>query len=147
MIEKSGDIWRSGADVICIPTNGTVGRRGQLIMGAGLAKQAADRYRKLPNLAGNWVSQRGNVVGVFHFDRAPIIVTFPTKWDWRDKSDINLIRASAKQLANLADASWFQLSIALPRVGCGLGGLAWEQVRPVLSEHLDDRFTVVHQGD
>lgn len=35
-------------------------------------------------------------------------------------------------------------TVALPRIGCGLGGLSWQDcVQPMLAQHLDDRFVVL----
>lgn len=33
--------------------------------------------------------------------------------------------------------------VVLPRPGAGNGGLEWKDVRPILEEILDDRFTIL----
>ena len=51
MIERTGDIWLAKEEAILIPINLGVKADGKLIMGAGLAKQASDKY---PGLALEW---------------------------------------------------------------------------------------------
>ena len=34
--------------------------------------------------------------------------------------------------------AWGITSIAMPALGCGLGGLEWSQVRPLIETHLAD---------
>jgi O-acetyl-ADP-ribose deacetylase (regulator of RNase III) len=73
------------------------------------------------------------------------IVSFPVKHQWFDeKADIFLIRRSAKQLVDLANMTNWQ-TIAMPRPGCGNGGLDWEDVKPVIESILDDRFVVIQR--
>jgi hypothetical protein len=37
-------------------------------------------------------------------------------------------------------------TVIMPRPGCGNGRLRWQDVSKVLSDILDDRFVVVHNG-
>lgn len=63
------------------------------------------------------------------------IVNFPTKRHWRGKSRIEDIRAGLAALA--ADIERLGIrSIAIPPLGCGLGGLQWSEVRPLIAEAL-----------
>ena len=34
-------------------------------------------------------------------------------------------------------------TVVLPRLGCGLGQLRWDDVKPILERYLDDRFIVL----
>lgn len=64
---------------------------------------------------------------------------------WKAYADLELIRLSCRQIRNLAEA--FNWTVALPRVGCGAGGLSWAVVAPVLAEELPgDRYYVVTQS-
>ena len=61
---------------------------------------------------------------------------------WMARSDLSLIERSARQLAEFAAESGWK-SVVLPRPGCGAGELSWDEVRPVLSSILDDRFYAI----
>lgn len=141
MIEQIGDLWQKHAEghYIVIPTNGVVIER-RLVMGAGLAKQAKERFPRLPEELGYRVSRIGNLV--MRFEREHLY-SFPTKNHWKDRSDLQLIGNSAWQL-QLSMNRWQLPVIYLPRVGCGLGQLCWEtEVKPVLKPYFDDRFIIL----
>jgi O-acetyl-ADP-ribose deacetylase (regulator of RNase III) len=57
------------------------------------------------------------------------IINFPTKGHWRSKSRMGDVETGLKDLVRVIREAGIQ-SIALPPLGCGLGGLSWEQVRP-----------------
>jgi hypothetical protein len=119
-----------------IPTNGMVERDGNAVMGKGVAKQAQFRFPMLPRDLGLQIKKHGN--HVFYFS-AYRLITFPTKNDWRENSTLDLLRRSVSELKKFIDPS---SRYAMPRVGCGLGGLRWEDVKPLLQE-LPDNVTVV----
>jgi hypothetical protein len=147
MIETEGDLWEINADARCITTNGIIKKNGDAVMGAGLAKEAAIRYPQLPLLLGSALFSAGNRVHLllpmkqtdWHHNW---LVSFPTKNDWKDKSDMDLIAKSCKELVRMSDNMRWR-KVLLPRVGCGLGQLSWDDVRVVLEEFLDNRFVVV----
>lgn len=49
-----GDMWSAydGADLFLVTTNGVVTRDGKLVMGAGIARQARDRFPGLDEALG-----------------------------------------------------------------------------------------------
>jgi len=59
------------------------------------------------------------------------IVNFPTKRDWRAKSQIEDIRIGLKSLVEEIRGLGIS-SVALPPLGCGLGGLSWKDVKPLI---------------
>ena len=59
------------------------------------------------------------------------IINFPTKDHWRGKSDLESIRTGLEDLVQVIQRHQIR-SIALPPLGCGNGGLDWEDVRPLL---------------
>jgi O-acetyl-ADP-ribose deacetylase (regulator of RNase III) len=61
------------------------------------------------------------------------IVNFPTKRHWRGKSRIEDIEAGLDALVAEVKARGIR-SIAIPPLGCGLGGLAWAEVRPLIEK-------------
>lgn len=151
MQEARGDLWdfyTQGAWV-CITTNGIVKQDGTLVMGAGCAREASERF---PALSYNWgqgVLENGNRLQVSMLHR---LISFPVKHHWREYADLDLIRHSAEQLMEwLRHTETFDADgqrrpcapICLPRPGCGQGGLSWHRVKPVLADVLDDRITVV----
>jgi len=95
--EEPGDLWdlHYQGHWIAITTNGIVKSDGRAVMGAGLAKQAADRFPDLPRVLGTHLRTCGNTPMAFPTMR---IVTFPTKHHFRDASDIGLILDSLRHI-------------------------------------------------
>lgn len=61
--------------------------------------------------------------------RPKYIINFPTKRHWKGKSKMEDIESGLKAL--IADVDRLRIkSIAVPPLGCGLGGLNWSDVRP-----------------
>lgn len=61
------------------------------------------------------------------------IINFPTKRHWRNKSRLEDIASGLKAL--VADVQRLGIrSIAVPPLGCGLGGLNWADVRPIIEQ-------------
>ena len=128
--------------------NWTTKRNGDAVMGAGVAKQAAERWPWLPASLGNFIirgdgpavltfqAHKDDVPGLFH------VVCVPTKHDWRQPSTLGLVELGVRTLIPQVNRSRWQ-TVALPRLGCGLGGLRWEDVEPVLARYMDDRFVVL----
>jgi O-acetyl-ADP-ribose deacetylase (regulator of RNase III) len=57
------------------------------------------------------------------------VINFPTKRHWRDKSRLTDIESGL--VALVAEVKRLGIrTIALPALGCGLGGLEWLDVRP-----------------
>jgi O-acetyl-ADP-ribose deacetylase (regulator of RNase III) len=59
------------------------------------------------------------------------VINFPTKRHWRGKSRIVDIRSGLKALIDDVRRLGVR-SIAVPPLGCGLGGLDWREVRPMI---------------
>jgi len=183
-----GDLFSQPVDAVCITTNGFVKRSGRAVMGAGVAKQAADRWHDLDSRVGDLLQIWGDQVflitepGVVMENSYPddegepvltpyALIAYPTKTEmvivkkdaenilerhrhqvtegsdapgWMAKADIGLIVQGAGHLATLTDYyKWDR--VALPRPGCGNGGLEWVTVRQFIAPILDDRFWVVNQ--
>lgn len=123
----------------CITTNGVIKKNGELVMGAGVAKAAALKYPRLPRILGDLVNSHGNNVFLV---KQFAVASFPTKHHWVEKSSLELIERSCKQLLDISD-DWEY--IALPRPGCSNGGLDWSEVKPIVDRYLSsDKFIVVH---
>lgn len=116
------------------------------VMGKGLALEFKQRYpgmfleyRKRCN-AG---MVRPGFLDV-HLIKPPIptsnwrraILNFPTKRHWRDSSRLDDIQAGLQKLPSTV-LNYGCNSIAIPPLGCGLGGLNWDDVRPLIIEAFD----------
>ena len=141
MREQTGNLWthHAAGDWIAITTNGIVRRDGTAVMGAGLAKQAALRFPTLPGLLGEALRTQGNQLMAWPAFR---LFTFPTKYDWKQPSELALIDASARALLAYIQSHQIQ-TVYLPRPGCGLGQLEWSAVRSILAPLWDDRFVIL----
>lgn len=138
MIESFGNLW-SFNETKCVTTNGVLNKNGELVMGAGVALQASARFPELPKILGGFVSKYGNRV---FFVRQFNLISFPTKYGWKDKSDIELIKKSSVECVELANK--FNLKkVIMPQPGCGNGHLIWNEVKRNIENILDDRFVVV----
>jgi hypothetical protein len=138
MREISGNIWdHLGMAVIAVTTNGLVTKNGRAVFGRGCAGQAKERFPDLAERLGGLL-QRGNHVYIL----GDGLVSFPVEHTPYENPDLRLIERSAEELAELADAEGWE-RVILPRPGCGGGGLAWKDVKPLLERHLDDRFLVI----
>ncbi len=76
------------------------------------------------------------------------IINFPTKQHWRNPSKLEWVRDGLADLREVIEERKIR-SIALPRLGCGLGGLDWEDVRPLIESalgDLEDVEIVVYDG-
>ena len=62
-----------------------------------------------------------------------LIINFPTKRHWRGKSRLEDIDAGLAALIHDVQRLCIT-SIAVPPLGCGLGGLNWSEVRPIIKQ-------------
>lgn len=128
-----GNIFDSHAQTLVNPVN----CKG--VMGAGLAKQFKEKYPRMFERYRKCCLANQLKPGLLLLckERDHWILNFPTKDNWRDASQIDYIVCG---LAKLAD-SWQSkgiTSIAIPRIGCGLGSLDWNVVKKVIINHLGD---------
>lgn len=110
---------------LCIPVN----TRG--VSGAGLALQAKVADRGWEKGYKAWLKNRkrfGGSVGSFRTkDRYYVVLA--TKEEWARPSQIEWVVQGLWRLLTLAGSH----PVALPRLGCGKGGLAWPEVK----SHID----------
>lgn len=149
MKRVEGNLWKMYSDVKVIPTNGVVSKQHEAVMGAGVAKQAADMYPFLPYSLGKRIEKHGNYLYVFQLPpyywlrgKCSTLVTFPTKGHWNDLSTLTQVERSTTELVHAANQNGWG-SVLLPEVGMGLGWLPKVDVYDILNDYLDDRFTIV----
>jgi O-acetyl-ADP-ribose deacetylase (regulator of RNase III) len=134
MIELTqGDILKADAEAL-VNTVNCVG-----IMGRGIALQ----FRKTfpANFKAYEAACKAHQVQpgkMFVYDlnclyNPRFIVNFPTKRHWKGKSRIEDIKSGLADLIDVVQQQQIR-SIAVPPLGCGLGGLNWEEVRPLIIE-------------
>ncbi|MCV0439707.1 MAG: hypothetical protein K5880_13860 [Hydrogenophaga sp.] len=144
----TGDIWNLATELdawVVVPTNTCVRQDNKAVMGAGMAKDAADRY---PGLAENLGVHIGKFDSRLYVSNP--VICLPTKHNWRNPSKIEFVEQGCYELLDLArilSSVGDARPILLPQLGCGLGGLNWErQVRPLVDSILEgDRFVLVTQ--
>lgn len=137
---KSGSILHSVCQTIVNPVN-TVG-----VMGAGLALTMANAY---PNMVPPYkkacsegLYQKGRFF-VHSIGNGRQILCFPTKYHWRESSDIFEIAVWLDRL--VLDYSNYNISsLAVPLLGCGHGGLKSKDVVALLEDKLGSLPIEIH---
>ena len=128
---KTGDIFQSNAQVITNTIN-CVG-----VMGKGLALAYKKKY---PAMFSDYKARcdKGEVNPgqpyLWEDDKTQIL-NFPTKRHWKQDSLLSDVEEGLKYLAE----NYTQMgisSLALPPLGCGLGGLNWSDVKNLINKHL-----------
>lgn len=131
-IVTNGDIFNSQCEALVNPVN----TRG--VMGKGLALAFKNKY---PAHFENYkrACQNGEMttdkVLAYQEINGPMIICLATKADWRDSSKIEYVSAGLDDLVNQIKALGIR-SVAIPKLGCGLGGLDWNKVRPLIVEKM-----------
>lgn len=138
MIEyKIGDLLSEDVEALVNSVN-CVG-----IMGRGVAlqfKQAwPENFKAYVAACRRGEVQPGRmlVVATGRLTNPRYIVNFPTKRHWRGKSRLEDIESGLAALVETI-RQYDIRSIALPPLGCGLGGLEWAQVRPLIEAAFAD---------
>ena len=130
------------------------------VMGKGLAKQFKARYpdnfvfyrgvcRRRELRMGQVLTHRIPNTGVNNIITSSIhllqpapystllhfIINFPTKKHWRNRSHLYDIAAGLKALKRDLEINNIE-SVAIPKLGCGLGGLNWTDVKKLIEDIL-----------
>lgn len=134
MIElTTGDILRAKVDAI-VNTVNCVG-----FMGRGIAAQFKrgypENFRVYEAACERGDVQPGRML-VYEIPRSTAprwIINFPTKRHWRANSKIEDIKSGLVALIDEVRRLRIE-SIAVPPLGCGLGGLDWAEVRPLIEK-------------
>jgi O-acetyl-ADP-ribose deacetylase (regulator of RNase III) len=107
------------------------------VMGGGLALQFKHAFPENFTAYAKASMQREVVIGRMFVTKGMRaegpgwIVNFPTKEDWHNPSELEYIEAGLTDLIRVIERLRIR-SIALPPLGCGLGGLDWAVVRPLI---------------
>lgn len=127
--ESRGDLLKANTTAI-VNTVNCVG-----VMGKGIALQFKRRYPTM-FAAYEQACKKGDVaIGRMlvyptgELDGAEYVINFPTKVHWRSPSKIEYIDAGLADLVRVVEELRID-SIAIPPLGAGNGGLAWQDVEP-----------------
>jgi O-acetyl-ADP-ribose deacetylase (regulator of RNase III) len=138
MIEtKRGNLLEADAEAL-VNTVNSVG-----VMGKGIALQFKkafpenyEAYRKAVK-RGEVYPGRMFVHATGRMVNPKFIVNFPTKRHWKSPSNLEDIWIGL--LALVEDVKRLGIrSIAVPPLGCGMGGLNWKDVRPLILQAFDE---------
>ncbi len=138
MIELTqGDILQADAEAL-VNTVNCVG-----VMGRGIALQFKKRFPenfRLYKAVCDKKELRPGKMFIYDLNRLynpRYIVNFPTKRHWKGKSRMEDIEAGLQTLVEEVRKRDIH-SIAIPPLGCGLGGLRWADVRAKIEEAFQD---------
>lgn len=129
-----GDLFESEADALVNAVN-CVG-----VMGGGIAAAFKERYPdyfldyRASCKAGEIKVGKAHV-WITQLEQPRYIVSFPTKRHWRSASKLCDVETALQHLRWVVLGCSIE-SIAIPALGCGLGGLEYDEVRPLLCEYL-----------
>lgn len=128
----TGDLLKSDAFALV----NTVNCEGY--MGKGIAYQFKMQY---PQMNSEYVklckSHKLAPGSLYCYDaKDKLIINFPTKIKWREKSRIEYVSAGLDELINIIKKYDIK-SIAIPPLGSGNGGLSWGEVKKLIVNKLD----------
>lgn len=119
------------------------------VMGKGLALEFKERFPMNYKLYRDICYQNklspGSLYWVYDFLSGQIIVNFATKDHWKDPSKLEWIEAGCDKLREflIDDGKRHEIkTIAIPKLGCGLGGLNWNDVRYLMLKSLESVYNV-----
>lgn len=138
----TGNIFDSNAAILVNPVN-TKG-----VCGKGLALQFKERfpenYAFYRSMCNSNKYRGGDLLwweNLITDTKPDFICNFCTKEDWKDLSKKEYIEKGLITLANeLDNISVYNINskVAIPKLGCGCGGLDWQEVKQLIEEILCD---------
>lgn len=135
IIYKTGNMFNSDANYFVDPCNlmGTSGK--------GLALQVKRRYpqseRIYQIICKSGKFDIGDILQV-PTDDNKFILFFPTKKHWKDPSEYEYIERGLDSLKYHCQDIPKNSIVAVPQLGCGLGGLKWDKVHDLIRQNLND---------
>lgn len=136
----TGNLFESGAFALV----NTVNCEGY--MGKGIAYQFKMRYPEMNDEYVKKCKSHELKPGILHvfLTNSNLIINFPTKGKWREKSKMEYISAGLDELVKLMTNRRIK-SIAIPPLGCGNGGLNWCDVKSLIIQKMgcfDDSVSI-----
>lgn len=152
-----GDLWEYqtaiGGEWVVIPTNMTIKKNGNAVLGRGVAKQALDKYPLLDMWYGNILKMHQEKVGEDHYigfaiDYTLGLIMFPVKDYWSEKAQMDILKWSFKQLRLFLLLNPNQ-KVVMPVVGIGFGEIPIKKVEHLMEKYFKgiSNIVVVYRGD
>lgn len=125
------NIFESNAQVL-VNTVNTVG-----VMGKGLAKEFKRIYPEMFKVYQLYCEDGSLATGKLQIYRTPNkwILNFPTKENWRNPSKLEYVEAGLKKFVDNYLKQGIK-SVSFPMLGCGNGGLEWNEVKLLMEKYL-----------
>lgn len=141
---KKANIWNDfdSLDIICITTNSILKKNGELVMGAGFAKQALNVSNGLAKDFGDKIKLKnlnGGFYGIIPSECGKYL-TFQTKLHWMDDSPLKVVTESCLMLKRFSDKNSDKI-IGLPYPAINNGGRTKSEIFPII-EILPDNVIV-----
>ena len=111
------------------------------VMGKGLALEFKKRYpndyfEKYKYMCDNNLLFPGELhLWKTNINYPKYIINFATKFHWKEPSNYLYIRTGLRNLKNIIFC-YEILSVAIPKIGCGLGRLNWNEVKKIIEQEL-----------
>ena len=134
MIEfTKGDLFDDDAEALVNPVN-CFG-----VMGKGLALEFKKRFPKNFKAYELYCELRYlSSGGIFTYEENDrLIINAATKYHWNYPSSIQAVNGCLRNIRLSIYLNEIK-SIAIPALGCGLGGLDWDEVKPLFEDRLRD---------
>ena len=107
------------------------------IMGKGLASAFKSKYPDMFKAYKKLCDEGRLDIGQLWLWKAADqwVLNFPTKKQWRQPSKLTYVEAGLNKFVAQFEQRGIR-KIAFPRLGCGNGGLEWDDVRPLMERYL-----------
>ena len=142
IVYKTGNLLEANTEAL-VNTVNTVG-----VMGKGIALQFKEafpeNFRSYQQAVRQGQVQIGSVlvVPITQMNGTRFVINFPTKEHWKSPSRLTYIEQGLDDLVYVLNTYDIH-SIALPPLGCGNGGLNWQDVKPLIEQKLGNLPTDV----
>jgi O-acetyl-ADP-ribose deacetylase (regulator of RNase III) len=136
--ERQGSIFDAPVRALVNPVN------VQGIMGKGLALEFRQRFPAAYESYRQACARKELKPGLLHdfwLEDGRRIIHFPTKTLWRSPSKMAYIEAGLPALVEWTRMNAID-SIAIPALGCGLGGLSWH----IVKQRIEQAFAEIPSG-
>lgn len=158
-------------EVALFTVNSLVSAKGNAVLGAGLAKAAHESAMKhrvnLKRIYGSKLSKmkvmktgltdkykmtytlhKAEVVALKELSNGTVLGTFPVKECYWEAARISIIKESCDQIVKIANKVGYKnILINFPGIGNGKLAKRYDEIKSILINKLDSRFTIVQKGE